>query len=218
MLESTDVGVSAPVAGPVPAVVDPSDLAFGSLLAALTMSDKKLTADDFDPAAVVGALRGKVDSVKWVDERFKIFEKFMRSLAAPLTKAAKSAKRNRLRLRAYLTRHMHENAFQEVPGDMYRIVLHEPILAPQLEITRAATAQDFLEFPGHVRCERVYSWDAKAVFTDLESGALAECDFAKIVTPVSRFVKFYPQRALPPAKKRRSSKNVKEITSEPASP
>jgi hypothetical protein len=181
---------------------------FAQYLEALQAADEALTLP-IDPAQLVGDLRDKVDSIKYVIDRFEAFAEFMKVRIAPLMKARQSAENNRDRLRSYLAINMTQHNFQEVPGREYRIALQES--QPSLEVTRQPTAADYLAAPELVELVKSYRWKNDVIKDALMAGDTYE--FARLNK--GKHVKFYPARAVDkPAKKKKGVIDVESTSKE----
>lgn len=168
----------AATAPPTPTPVEPAQLSLASLLALLAQSDDALTVD-MDPATLIGEIKGKVDSIKYVLDRLGAYAQFMDDQAAPLLRAAKAAKANHERLKTYVEYHMRQQHFDELPGERYRVALQPNSVASLILKKEKPDPEDFTRFPAFVNLVRRYEWNGEAMRKTLaEEGG--HCPFAEL--------------------------------------
>lgn len=180
---------------------------FDDLLSMLARADDGLTLD-LDPALVVGELRGKVDSIKYVVDRMEGLAAYHKALADAHAAKRKSVETNLARLKAYVTSQMEAFGFDKVPGDEWRVQLQAN--PPALEILEAPTEKHREQYPTYTETVTEIRWRHDRLKLDLQSGALQEweCPFAKITQ--GRRAQFYVNTpAKLPAKPKAAKKGKK---------
>ena len=90
----------------------------------LTLIDDDLAPEDFDPEAVVGEIRDKIDSIKWkLDEWQAHADTIQSEWIYPLTKRKKALEGKIERLKDYCTHVMTRDKVTSFPGNAFRIDL-----------------------------------------------------------------------------------------------
>ncbi len=121
---------------------------------------------DIDPAQIVGDLKDKVDAIKSVLDRLKFQALWCAQQAEPFVKAGQACKNNMERLREYVTFVMKTKEFEELPGNAFKVVMHDN--QPSLEIIKIeCDATDFQKYPTYVNQVRRYEWNKEAIKTAL---------------------------------------------------
>lgn len=137
-------------------------LSFENLLSELTGADEYLSDPNFDPQALVGDIRNKVDGLKSVETRMQLVSDYFDAFAKPILDKAKTIRNNRERLRDYIVYAMQSNHFEMVPGDGWK-VRTRPNTQLSVETSREPGLRDYLEMPKLVRATTEYSWDKNAI-------------------------------------------------------
>lgn len=148
--------------------------------------DNAIAAAALDPAALVGAIRDKVDGIRAVEQHLKARSEFFAAEAELLREKAGVLGKARKRLLEYCTQEMSAHRYERLPGTMWRMQLTPNPAA--LEFDRDPTPQDFSEFPELVRMvPRSYCWDHDNVRSALDAGK--ELKFARLTR--GSHVRFY---------------------------
>ena len=167
-----------------------------TILDKLQTIDSDLAPEEFDPAAVVGDLRDKVDAIKWRldqwEQESEALEGWIRMLQA--RKVAIDGKNKKLK--EYVAYEMSQKGFETLPGHMVRIDLQE---RTAVSTHTQADATAYLSHPEFVRQKTVYEWDKVALQEALKSGI--QLSFAYIES--RKFVRFYTKKGV---------KNVEQLT------
>lgn len=139
-----------------------------SLVQQLTRADEELASTEFDPAALLGDLRDKVDGIRMVHERMESVAQWLKDQAKPLTDKARTLEKNRQRLREYVATTMAANHFHRLPGNTWRIDLRDG--PPSVQTDYEPSSADYLRWPKYVKIETKFVWDKETLRTDLTTG------------------------------------------------
>jgi hypothetical protein len=147
---------------------------FSDLVQALSTLDDDLAQPDFDPAALIGEIRDKVDGLKFILDKMEATGGFLRDLADPLLRKAKAIENNHARLCAYVTETMKSQSLEKVPGHSWAIRLktNPPAVTP----TIAAGPIQYNKWPDFCLMERSYRWDKKAILVAHRDGKIKDTD------------------------------------------
>jgi len=161
---------------------------FAELLHALSSFGLAMTPVKLDPEKLVGDLRDKVDSIKYVLDRLESEEQLCREQAKPWNKAATALKKNYDSLKTYVEYWMRREGFEELPGNTRRAFLKNN--AARLEMLKPAPdVFDYQRYPDYVKPVRGYVWNADKIEADLKSGVLAFPPPAEGEEPVPPFAR-----------------------------
>lgn len=180
-----------------------NEMTFEGLLSMLSTSDDALVM--VDPVAIVGELRGKVDSIKFVIDHLEALSAYYKKRIEPLTVKKRACDANIESLKRYVAEQMVKHNFDKVPGDEWRIQLQPN--PPALEILEPATEAHRDLFPEYTETVTEIRWRQGKLKDDLLSGVLPadSCPFAKIRQGShARFYVHTPER-LPLAKKEKKA-------------
>ncbi len=145
--------------------IEKPKMSLEALLTTIQAFDDGMVAN-IDPAQVVGELKDKVDAIKSVLDRLKFQAQWCAQQAEPFVKAGQACKNNMERLREYVTFVMKTKEFTELPGNAFKVVMHDN--QPSLEIMKTeCDAIDFMQYPAYVEQIRRYEWNKEAIKTAL---------------------------------------------------
>lgn len=147
------------------------------ILENLKAIDDDLSPEDFDPAAVVGDLKDKVDAIKWrIDSWNSQAKQIQECWIDQLAKKKISLERKAEKLESYVLEQMLLNGFEKLPGHMMEVTVRKN--NPAVEISLDAGPETYLQYDNLVIQKTIYQWDKKKVKELLESGT--ELNFARI--------------------------------------
>ena len=147
---------------------------------ALIEADEIMNPDEFDPALLVGELKGKVDSVKWKIDQWEAEAKTLEeNWIAPLVARQKALKTKAEKLREYCAFVLKRDDLEILPGNAFALKLRK---SESVEVDVEPTAQDALKYD-FVRTKISYAWDKKALAAKLK--AKEELPFCRIKTNFS---------------------------------
>lgn len=141
------------------------------LLENLAQVDDDLPPEEFDPAAVVGDLKEKVDAIKWRLDEWEAKAKIADAWAQTFKARADSLRRKAEKLEDYVVTQMEINGYETLPGNLMRVDLHT---TKSVECLTKATPELYLQFNCFMRQETSYNWDKKAIKEALEKGEKLE--------------------------------------------
>ncbi len=160
----------------------------GQMLEMLREVDDDLAPEDFDPCALVGDIREKVDALKWRIDKWRYTAKMISAeYIIPLSKKAASLKGKADKLEDYILSEMIRQGVEKIPGNMFR--LQQQSSTPSLEIRVPADASMYLNYPELVRQEVVYSWDKSTIKAHIDNGE--SFTFAELKQ--GKHIRFYAQ-------------------------
>lgn len=149
-----------------------------TLSGSLSMLDDDLAPEDFDPEAIVGELKDKIDSIKW---RLDSWEAHAQALdenwLKPLAARRKSILGKAEKLREYVAFVMKRDNLETLPGHAFRVDLRA---YESIEVLAAPTASEALKHKQWVKTTITYAWDKKELKPALKEGLMA--DYAIIRT------------------------------------
>lgn len=186
-----DGTVLVPASPAPPELVEAERSTLLNLVQSMTSLDEAMGATDFNPEALVGQLKGKVDALKFVLDCMDARASYLKAeVAAPIVKKARAIDNNRDRLRDYIAFCMEVGKFETLPGDVYRVDLQRT--PDRVTLSRPPKPEDMQAYPGmvKVRVERVYSWDGFAIESALKKGGILADDFPGKLESTP-FVKFH---------------------------
>ncbi len=190
-------------------------LSFESLLSELSSADEFLSDPNFDPAALVGDIRNKVDGLKTVETRMDLVADYFDAFAKPIVEKAKVIRKNRERLREYIAYAMQENHFESVPGNLWKVRLRASGLS--VSPKREPGVGDYVEMPNLVRADTVYSWDKTAIKNELGHLPSVEIEGLPFTIKAGYWPEFVANVPEVLEKKKRR-KNVRDTSASPSSP
>lgn len=146
-----------------------SNNSLGEMLEQLRDLDDDMIVEEFDPAALLGDIKDKVDAIKWKmdDWEYKanmIIEQYI----TPLQKKVNSLLGKKDRLKAYVTSEMKRLEVEKIPGHMFRIQLQKS--NPSLEIRVPADAHMYLNYSDMVIQRTIYDWDKEKIRKYIDEG------------------------------------------------
>lgn len=144
----------------------------------LNMIDDDLAPEDFEPEAVVGEIRDKIDSIKWkLDEWQAHADTIQSQWIDPLTKRKKAIEGKIERLKDYCTHVMTRDKVTSFPGNAFRIDLRH---RQSVEVKVFPGSHEALTHPDYVKTKITYDWDKLKLLEKLRQGD--SLDFASLKT------------------------------------
>lgn len=131
-------------------------LSLDELLLALSSLDDAATLE-FDPAQIVGDLKGKVDAIHTVIGRLDAEQDRLAGIASQFSKAAAGVYNNARRLEAYLLASMQKHNYEKLPGELFRVQVQSG--ADALDVERNPSADDYVKDPDLVTRKVSYAWN-----------------------------------------------------------
>lgn len=157
------------------------------ILSKLRTIDDDLAPEDFDPAALVGDLRDKVDAIKWRIDTWEAAAAKTQDWIDLLEARKKSLNGKVERLESYVKIEMIKNEFESLPGHVLKLKLQNN--APKVVVDAEANAQNFIAYPEIVKQKVTYDWDKKTMLQAMKEGH--QYPFAKL--EVGKQIRFYPK-------------------------
>lgn len=159
-----------------------------SLLDKLAPIDDEMPPEDFDPAALIGDIREKIDAIKWrMDDWDAKANMIEQEWIKPLQQKVFSLRAKSLRLKTYVKSQMIEHGFEKLPGDMVRAQLQNT--APVVDVDKEPLFSDFQAYPNLVKQDVTYSWQKKTMLDLLKAGV--QLSFARLKE--NKSLRFYAQ-------------------------
>lgn len=158
-------------------------LTLAELLYRLNAADSGLLDLSIDDLGETAAdLATKVDSYKYVDDKFDAEIARLGERIKELSAAKQSLMKNKARLREFMAVHMLRNEFTKLPGEVYAVSLTKR-KDVELSLGTDPDAIAYRNYPGFVT--RSYSWDKTAVKKAILDGAEGFATFGTVVEKAS---------------------------------
>lgn len=164
-------------------------MTLATILNTLDNIDDDLPPEEFDPAAVVGELKDKVDAIKWRLDKWEQDAETVDSWIAMLAAKKKSLMGKHERLLDYVLYQMQQNGFDTIPGHIWRFDRTKS--QAKVNVSAPASAHEYLNYPQFVRQKTVYEWDKKALKGALDLGA--QLTFASLEQ--GEHIRFYARKS-----------------------
>jgi len=150
--------------------------------------DDELPPEDFDPAALIGDIKDKVDAIKWKIDDWEYKAKMLEEAwIKPLQQKIRSLKGKADGLKDYMKAQMIEHSFEKLPGQAFRAQLQNS--KASVVVDKEPLFQDFQAYPAYVRQDVSYTWNKVAIKDDLDLGK--EINFARLKP--NKTLRFYSQ-------------------------
>jgi hypothetical protein len=144
----------------------------------LNLIDDDLAPEEFEPEAIVGEIRDKIDAIKWKLDAWQAHaDSIQTDWIDPLTKRKKALEGKIERLKDYCTHVMTRDKVTSFPGNAFRIDLRH---RQSVECKVAAGSTDALTYPEYVKTKITYDWDKIKLLEKLRQGE--SLDFASLKT------------------------------------
>ncbi len=141
----------------------------GQMLELLRDLDEDMLPEEFDPAALIGDVRDKVDGIRWKINDWKYKAKMIEEeYIHPLQAKIRAIHGKRKRLEAYVLHEMTRLGVEKIPGSMFRVQLQDS--PPSLEIKAAADEMMHMNYPGLVEMEEIYLWNKDELIDRMKAG------------------------------------------------
>jgi hypothetical protein len=158
---------------------------FGELLNTLASIEEEAHTTELDPATVIGEIKEKVDSTKFVIDGLLARSKEMKAHAEEFMKAAKSLENNAKRFKEYIAFCMSSQDYEKLPGDRWYVRLMEKKTKTP---NRTPTQHDAIKMEGLVKREVSYKWDSKALIESVENGST---DPSILDTKTTKYIRYF---------------------------
>lgn len=143
-----------------------SDDSFADLLSKLSQD---IEQEQIDFQAVVGELKGKIDAIKELIDKWEAEADMMDERWIKVFQRRRDALRNRAKsLQNYVKVEMLKNDWLECYGNAWKFKIQNG--TPSVEITRDPGPADYMTMPNIVNQSIVYTWDKKEIATRLKAG------------------------------------------------
>lgn len=151
------------------------------LSTALIALDEEMDAEAFDPAALVGELKDKVDSIKFkIDEWEAQAKNLKENWLEPLTARHNMLLKKADKLREYCAYVLKRDELEMLPGKAFALKLRK---SQAVEVDTNPGPMEALEYMDFVNTKIAYTWNKKALAERLKSNQTLS--FARLVTNYS---------------------------------
>ncbi len=160
----------------------------GQMLEALRDLDNDMLPEMFDPAAIIGDIREKVDAIKWRLDKWKHeAEMIDEDYIQPLRAKRESILQKHRKLVDYVNSEMVRLEVEKIPGNMFRVQLQAS--PKSLIVKEPADAKMFLNYSEYVLQKTTYDWNKEALREALDAGE--SLTFAELKE--GKYIRFWPQ-------------------------
>lgn len=160
----------------------------GQMMELLRDLDDDMLPEEFDPEALIGDIKEKVDAIKWRMDTWKHTAKMIdEEYVQPLQKKIKAIMGKHDRLKDYVTKEMLRLGVEKIPGHMWRVQIQSS--TPSLETTAPADASMYVNYPELVKVLTTYKWDTEAIKVFIDAGE----SFTFATVKQGKHIRFWPQ-------------------------
>lgn len=127
--------------------------------------------EDFDPKVVIGEIRGKVDSIKWMLDKWEAEAQILQEQWIKRLQKRKAAIENNVeRLKEYVKQQMLLDGSEELQGEIFNVRLKNQ--KPAVDVKGNPNADMYLKYKdeGFIKQKTSYQWDKAALKERLEAG------------------------------------------------
>ena len=151
------------------------------LSSALIALDEEMDPEAFDPAALVGELRDKVDGIKFkIDEWEAQAKNLKENWLEPLTSRHNALLKKADKLREYCAYVMKRDELEMLPGKAFALKLRK---SQAVEVDANPSPTEALQYGELVNTKITYAWDKKKLAEKLKANE--DVQFARLVTTYS---------------------------------
>ena len=151
------------------------------LSSALIALDEEMDPEAFDPAALVGELKDKVDGIKFkIDEWEAQAKNLKENWLQPLTARHNALLKKADKLREYCAYILKRDELEMLPGKAFSLKLRK---SQAVEVDANPGPTDAFQYVDLVNTKITYAWNKKAIADKLKANE--DVKFARLVTNYS---------------------------------